>query len=538
MKTAAVPLKSVSSKHRTFDIPVEEFEGSRLCAYCGDAADERDHPVARYYVRRGTRTVPACGECNHALGARPLFGVRERAEFLLGWYEPRWRSKLKLPEWEDDDDDLIGVEAAAFREYLLGANLVREAALRRLEHLRAVAASDRKLDDLPDAICPSVAAPSIVPGADDSQTGPPTVSRIYGHSPAMTETPETVTTSPRKHKANDVVVFLRKVVANGPMKVVDIEPLARTAGIIDENQVLSQSKPFRLARAKLGIKPFQQEGAWWWALPTESASASGKKAKPSERAPEASELAPESGNGHAEGPNGSNERVEPNGSAEKTKKGHGERGPGVKTLLTREAMDEATAQAMEIGAHLTVSETAEVARQFLLGLMANPKTDERRRFEAAKELYDKGRHNGGSTHGDGSMAISGLLDTDRARIDERLRRLGELDTKNLVQDDFTPASHLTPAEETELERLHVWADTLPASVLSLTPEDVELTQLLADTPSGPSHRDDHVDPDVELRRMKAKTRPIAEVNSTEPPEPLEEGEVPEPVDDDTDDVLG
>jgi hypothetical protein len=169
MKTAAVPIRSVSSKHRTFDVPVEEFEGSRLCAYCGDAADERDHPVARHYIRRGTRTVPACSECNHALGARPLFEVRERAEFLLGWYEFRWRSKLKLPEWEDDNDDLIGVEAAAFREYLLGTNLVREAAERRLAHLRAVASDRGNLDDPPDAGQTTVAAPSIVPAAESDE---------------------------------------------------------------------------------------------------------------------------------------------------------------------------------------------------------------------------------------------------------------------------------------------------------------------------------------------------------------------------------
>jgi hypothetical protein len=77
------------------------------------------------------------------------------------------------------------------------------------------------------------------------------------------------------------VAFISTVLGNGAVRVLDIEPQARDAGLLQEGKSIGQSKSFRLSRQKLSIKPFQKDGAWWWALPTQSASASGKKAKAS-----------------------------------------------------------------------------------------------------------------------------------------------------------------------------------------------------------------------------------------------------------------
>lgn len=69
----------------------------------------------------------------------------------------------------------------------------------------------------------------------------------------------------------DAMEFLRIVLANGPVKVMDIEQEARSAGLLRDDQLISQSKPFRAARKALGIAPFQPKGqragGWFWGQP-------------------------------------------------------------------------------------------------------------------------------------------------------------------------------------------------------------------------------------------------------------------------------
>jgi hypothetical protein len=71
----------------------------------------------------------------------------------------------------------------------------------------------------------------------------------------------------------DAAEFLRAVLAHGPAKVSDIEAQAREACLLCANQSISQSKPFRSARKKLGIEPYQSKGqkagGWFWALPAD-----------------------------------------------------------------------------------------------------------------------------------------------------------------------------------------------------------------------------------------------------------------------------
>jgi putative DNA primase/helicase len=70
---------------------------------------------------------------------------------------------------------------------------------------------------------------------------------------------------------NDCVEFLSDTLANGRVKVEDLEPMARAAGLLGADKPISQSKPFRLARKKLRIKPkaegFGSDCKWWWFLP-------------------------------------------------------------------------------------------------------------------------------------------------------------------------------------------------------------------------------------------------------------------------------
>jgi putative DNA primase/helicase len=69
----------------------------------------------------------------------------------------------------------------------------------------------------------------------------------------------------------DAVEFLTDVLANGPVKVADIEREARAACLLGADQIIGQSKPFRSARKELGIVSYQPKGqkagGWFWALP-------------------------------------------------------------------------------------------------------------------------------------------------------------------------------------------------------------------------------------------------------------------------------
>ena len=58
----------------------------------------------------------------------------------------------------------------------------------------------------------------------------------------------------------DAIEFLQTVLAEGPMRVRDIETHAREAGLLGSTETFSQSKPFRAARRALGIQTHRQEG--------------------------------------------------------------------------------------------------------------------------------------------------------------------------------------------------------------------------------------------------------------------------------------
>lgn len=69
---------------------------------------------------------------------------------------------------------------------------------------------------------------------------------------------------------DDAVEFLRAVLAEGALKVIEVEAEARAACLLGADQSISQSKPFRAARKILGIRPYQLKGraagGWVWSL--------------------------------------------------------------------------------------------------------------------------------------------------------------------------------------------------------------------------------------------------------------------------------
>ena len=74
--------------------------------------------------------------------------------------------------------------------------------------------------------------------------------------------------------AEEAADFLTSLLATGAVKVEIIEQEAIKVGLLGVEQSIGQSKPFRSARKRLGIKPYQPKGekapGWEWALPPDT----------------------------------------------------------------------------------------------------------------------------------------------------------------------------------------------------------------------------------------------------------------------------
>lgn len=82
------------------------------CIYCGMPASSVDHiPPQSMRMQLGAvelaaiheQEVPACRECNSALGARPLLTVTERRAYVKDWLRRHYASYLRIPEWCESD---------------------------------------------------------------------------------------------------------------------------------------------------------------------------------------------------------------------------------------------------------------------------------------------------------------------------------------------------------------------------------------------------------------------------------------------------
>jgi hypothetical protein len=139
---------------------------------------------------------------------------------------------------------------------------------------------------------------------------------------------------------------------------------------------------------------------------------------------------------------------------EKTKKRHGERGPGRKTLATRAAMFVAAA-------------TPEVTPlEFLLAVMRDPDVEPAMRVRvaqaAAPYVHPKPTDVPGDAPRSGPMVIDAMPEVERARIEERLARRDFLADKALrIFIENVGCGRLPPDEKAEFDRLDAWHRTLP-----------------------------------------------------------------------------
>ena len=87
------------------------------CYYCGCPATTIDHippqSVRPDLISLGITKwdfieVEACHECNCALGARALWTLPKRKEFMKDWIRRRYAKYLAMPEWSENELKELG----------------------------------------------------------------------------------------------------------------------------------------------------------------------------------------------------------------------------------------------------------------------------------------------------------------------------------------------------------------------------------------------------------------------------------------------
>jgi len=68
---------------------------------------------------------------------------------------------------------------------------------------------------------------------------------------------------------DEAIEFLRKRLADGPVAVTELDQDAHAAGLLGDEESISKSKPWRMARQTLQVKPYQEGNPkrWYWPQP-------------------------------------------------------------------------------------------------------------------------------------------------------------------------------------------------------------------------------------------------------------------------------
>lgn len=77
------------------------------CVYCGLRAQSKDHIVPTSITGQSTRryvlTVPACIQCNSAIGDTPVYSIDGRRAVAQAHLRKRFKGVLRRPEYTDEE---------------------------------------------------------------------------------------------------------------------------------------------------------------------------------------------------------------------------------------------------------------------------------------------------------------------------------------------------------------------------------------------------------------------------------------------------
>lgn len=128
----------LSGQGEGFCISEEADEYIKPCVYCGLPGDSVDHIPPRSLRRQlldielvamKEMEVPACRECNAALGARPIITITERREYIKKYLRRRYASYIRIPNWTAEELSEFGND---LRGMICRNMAVRDCALQRI----------------------------------------------------------------------------------------------------------------------------------------------------------------------------------------------------------------------------------------------------------------------------------------------------------------------------------------------------------------------------------------------------------------------
>lgn len=93
-----------------------------VCIYCGDVAQSRDHIIPTSFTgverRNSVLTVPACIQCNSAIGDTPVYAIDMRRAVAQGFLKRKYARVLKRPDYTPEE--VAEFEGALRRAVILG----------------------------------------------------------------------------------------------------------------------------------------------------------------------------------------------------------------------------------------------------------------------------------------------------------------------------------------------------------------------------------------------------------------------------------
>lgn len=98
--------------HLAWESPKRLEYAPGICVYCGVIAGTMDHLLPRTWTgeaaRRNVLTVPACGECNSAIGDRYATSITRRRKIAHAYVACKNRRVLNMPAWPREDVRKLG----------------------------------------------------------------------------------------------------------------------------------------------------------------------------------------------------------------------------------------------------------------------------------------------------------------------------------------------------------------------------------------------------------------------------------------------
>lgn len=84
------------NKLRLSDLPY-------ICFYCGDPAAEREHVYPKSVFGERGYKVWSCRECNLLAGAKIFETIEDKAYYIQGKLQYKYRKLYDYPDWDEDE---------------------------------------------------------------------------------------------------------------------------------------------------------------------------------------------------------------------------------------------------------------------------------------------------------------------------------------------------------------------------------------------------------------------------------------------------